>query len=96
MFDHVDDSQHTQNIQINKVIGEKKKCLSFYKRTHMGFLANPVFGRSVAYKTRIQVARLLSAFYTEYLKILHSWEAWVHPKQQAGVLPVGLKKEAGT
>ena len=26
------DSQHTQNIQISKVIGENKKCLLFYRK----------------------------------------------------------------
>ena len=27
---HVGDSQHTQNIQINKVIGENKKCVFYF------------------------------------------------------------------
>ena len=27
---HVGDSRHTQNIQINNVIGENEKCLLFY------------------------------------------------------------------
>ena len=30
MLHHAGDSQHTQNIQINKVIGENEKCLLFY------------------------------------------------------------------
>ena len=35
-------SQHTQNIHINKVIGENdKKCLLFYGRKHTDFLASP-------------------------------------------------------
>ena len=28
------DRQHTQNIQINKVIGENEKCLLFYSKNH--------------------------------------------------------------
>ena len=30
MFYHVGDSQHTQNIQINKVIGENEKCVFYF------------------------------------------------------------------
>ena len=41
MLYHVGDSQHTQNIQINKVIGEKEKCV-FYGKNHMDFFTNPV------------------------------------------------------
>ena len=29
MFHHAGDSQHTQHIQINKVIGESEKCVLF-------------------------------------------------------------------
>ena len=36
------DGQHTQNIQVNKVIGENEKCLIFYGKKHTEFLANPV------------------------------------------------------
>ena len=39
----MEDSQHTKNIQINKVIGEYEKCVLFYGKTnHMNFLANPI------------------------------------------------------
>ena len=42
------DSQHTQNIPINKVIGENEKmCLFFCGKKHVDFLANLVFGYSV-------------------------------------------------
>ena len=30
MFDHMRDSQHTKNIQINKVIGENEKCVFYF------------------------------------------------------------------
>ena len=38
------DSQHTQNIQINKVIGEHEKCVFYLmeKNPHTDFLANPI------------------------------------------------------
>ena len=34
--------QHTQNIQINTVIGENEKCLLFYGKKYNGLLTNPV------------------------------------------------------
>ena len=39
------DGQHTQNTQINKVIGENKKiCLLFYAKKYMDdFLAQPIY-----------------------------------------------------
>ena len=38
------DSHHTQNIQINKVIGENEKCVfNFTEKNHGDFLANPIF-----------------------------------------------------
>ena len=37
------DSQHTQNIQINKVIGENEKCVFYFtEKKTMCFLANPL------------------------------------------------------
>ena len=39
---HVGDSRHTQNIQINNVIGENEKCLLFYGINYMDFLSNPI------------------------------------------------------
>ena len=37
------DREHTQNIQINKVIGENEKCVFYFmEKTHMDFLANPI------------------------------------------------------
>ena len=30
MFYHTGNSQHTQNIQTNKVIGEKEKCVFYF------------------------------------------------------------------
>ena len=39
----VGDSRHTQNIQINDVIGENEKCLLFYRKNPTDFLANSVF-----------------------------------------------------
>ena len=43
MLYHAGDSQHTQNIQINKVIGEKRKmCILFYGKNRTDFLANPI------------------------------------------------------
>ena len=39
---HMGDSQHIQNIQINKIIGENEKCVLFYGKNHMDFLTNPV------------------------------------------------------
>ena len=35
------DSQHTQNIQINKVIGENEKCLLFYRRKPYRLFGQP-------------------------------------------------------
>ena len=43
---HPEGSQHTQNIQTNKILGENEKmCLLFYEisgKNHMDFLANPI------------------------------------------------------
>ena len=36
------DSQPTQNIQINKVIGENEKCACFMEKKYTDFLANPI------------------------------------------------------
>ena len=36
------DSQHTQNIQINIVIGENKNVSFVLQKNHMSFLANPI------------------------------------------------------
>ena len=37
------DNQHTQNIQINNVIGENEKCVFYFKKKNVtDFLANPV------------------------------------------------------
>ena len=36
------DSQHIQNIQINKVIGESEMCLLFCGKNHSDFSANPI------------------------------------------------------
>ena len=42
MLYHAEDSQPTQNIQINKAIGKNGKCVFYFteKKTY-GFLANP-------------------------------------------------------
>ena len=38
MFYHTGNSQHTQNIQTNKVIGEKEKCVFYFtKKTKWNF-----------------------------------------------------------
>ena len=37
---HAGDSRHTQNIQINKVIGENEKCLLFFGKTKHTFWPN--------------------------------------------------------
>ena len=43
MFYNAGDSQHTQNIQINKVAGENEKCVfCFMGKTKQTFLANPI------------------------------------------------------
>ena len=40
---HVGDSRHSQNIQINKVIGEsEKRVFYFMEKTPKDFLANPI------------------------------------------------------
>ena len=37
------DNRHTQNIQINEVIGENKKCIFYFmEKNHMEFLASPI------------------------------------------------------
>ena len=37
------DREHTQNIQINKVIGENEKCVFYFmEKKHTNFLANPI------------------------------------------------------
>ena len=39
---HAGDSQHTQNIQINKITSENEKCVfDFTEKNHTEFLANP-------------------------------------------------------
>ena len=43
MLYHVGDCWHTQNIEINRVISENKKCVFYFtKKNHMDFLANPI------------------------------------------------------
>ena len=42
MFYHGEDSQHTQNIQINKVIGENEKWVFYFTEKTKDFLANPI------------------------------------------------------
>ena len=43
MLYHVGDSQHTQNIQVNKVISEHEKCVFYFReKSHIDFLANPI------------------------------------------------------
>ena len=45
MLYHVGDSQHTPNVQINKVIGENEKhVFLFYRKNSTDFLANPIYG----------------------------------------------------
>ena len=41
MLYHIEDTQHTQNTQINKLLVKMKKCV-FYEKNHMDFLANPI------------------------------------------------------
>ena len=40
----MEDSQNTQNIQINIIIGENEKCIFYFteKKTHTNILANPM------------------------------------------------------
>ena len=33
MLYHMGDNQHTQNIQMNKVIGENEECVLFYRKS---------------------------------------------------------------
>ena len=42
MLYHVGYSQHTQNMQMNKVIGENEKFV-FYGKKHTDSLAHPIF-----------------------------------------------------
>ena len=46
MLYHTGDNQHTQNIQINKVIGENEEFVVYFmgKKKHTNFLANPIQG----------------------------------------------------
>ena len=39
------DSRHTQNIHIDKVIGENEKCVLFYGKNLTDFLAKPICNR---------------------------------------------------
>ena len=41
MLNHSEDSQHTQNIQINIVIGENEKCPLFYGKKVNGLFGQP-------------------------------------------------------
>ena len=42
MFYHVGGSWHTENIQINNVIGEKEECVVYVmEKIYMNFMANP-------------------------------------------------------
>ena len=59
LYHVVGDNQHTQNNQVNKVIGENEKCVfHFTKKNQMNFLANPTKPCSVAHAFRTK-ARLL-------------------------------------
>ena len=44
MLYYMGDSQHNENIQINKVIGESEKYVIYFtqKPIHMEFFANPI------------------------------------------------------
>ena len=44
MLHHVVDNQHTQNIQMNKVIGENEKCVLYFMEK-----LNRLFGRPNIY-----------------------------------------------
>ena len=46
---------HTQNIQINKVIGESKTCVLFYGKKHQNILANPI---NVDYSCKCTIKQL--------------------------------------
>ena len=43
MLYHAGDSRHTQNIQINKVIGENEKCVFYFMEKLYELLANPMY-----------------------------------------------------
>ena len=46
-FYHVGDSQHTQNIQINKVIGENEKCVFYFTEKSIHIFGQPNTFRAV-------------------------------------------------
>ena len=41
MFYHVGGNQHIQNIQINKVTGEKEKCVFYFMNKTNGLFGQP-------------------------------------------------------
>ena len=58
------DLGHTQNVQINKVIGENEKCVFYYGKNHMDFLDNPILKKkpttlSVFYRNMHAVRNIL-------------------------------------
>ena len=64
MFDHMRDSQHTKNIQINKVIGENEKCV-FYLMEKI----NTVFGLLNTNKEFETKRRMCTKSHNQYLSI---------------------------
>ena len=55
-------SQHTQNIQINKVTGENEKCVFYFMEKTMDFLAIPILHGSSTLNRPAQVWPPLGKF----------------------------------
>ena len=56
MFYHVGDSHHTQNIRINKVIGESEKCIFYFTEK-----SKQTFWPTQYFVVRTRISRSVSA-----------------------------------
>ena len=73
---HAGDSQHTQNIQINKLIGESEKCLLFYAKK-----LNGLFGQSSMKGSKHMVVSRFGLFvcFLLFLKLSNNYISWFIP-----------------
>ena len=71
MLYHVGDSQHTQNMQINKVVGENEKCdYYFTEKTERPFwptLYTWIWNSEEKYELQVKIWKLVA--YTCHLEV---------------------------
>ena len=78
MLYHVGDSRHTQNIQINKVIGENEECVSYFtEKNETNFSANTTHP-TPSYSSVLFLSRLKYLMTSEFIPVLPSTPLWIN------------------